>query len=83
MGYSTRNNGQIRTFWPDDTATKFYVPVSTRFDEIQARIKEEWPDAKPEEILFESAHIHTECLGYDYYDPMDYINFLVISYIKS
>ena len=82
MGYSYRNGGQIKDFWPDDTDNTFYI-VSNGCDNnlsnIQEKINEKWPGSSMERIHIYAERIHTQCLGYDLYDPMDYQDFLVIT----
>lgn len=83
MGYGTRSGPlghTIQTFWPDDTDTEMYLDASQiwTLTEIQARIDEKWPGASSENILFSSQKIHTDCLGYDLYDPFDYTDFIII-----
>lgn len=80
MGHGTRNNGQISTFWPDDTDTTKYLISSdyTTLEAILEKITEWWPDAKMSEIVITSECIHTDRLTYDLYDPSDYTNFIVI-----
>lgn len=79
MGYGTRS-GSIRTYWPDDTDTEMYLDAEQIWTqaEIQSRIDEKWPGASSENIIMSAQHIHTDCLGYDLYDPMDYTMFIVI-----
>jgi hypothetical protein len=83
MGYGTRNNGQIKTFWPDDTENDLYIAsdfISTSFQEILDRAKEKWGEELTlEEIMIEPEYIHTDCLTYDLHDPGDYTNFLHIT----
>jgi len=81
MGYGTRNNGQIQTFWPDDTDTEMYIDASIgmSLEEIKAKIDEKWPGASASNLVFTSRSIHTDCLGYDLYDPTDYTDFIIIT----
>ena len=84
MGYGTRPNrlgGDIRTFWPDDTDTEMYIDTSSTpvMADILQKIYEKWPDASLINITMEAREIHTDCLGYDMYDPTDYTNFFIIT----
>ena len=77
MGYSMR--GQIRTFWPDDNETEFYKHESATLAEIIEDAREKWgQDIQFEHIRVSSEYIHTDCLGYDRYDSIDYTEFLKI-----
>lgn len=81
MGYTTRPGTQIRDYWPDNTDTKIYIHCDTAaptLAEILQEIEEKWPGSSAENIRISAEKIHTHCLGYDLYDPMDYTNFLVI-----
>ena len=80
MGYGTRNNGQIKTFWPDDTDTELYLDATQvwSLSDIHARIEEKWPGASAENLVISGRSIHTDCLTYDCYDPMDYTDFIII-----
>jgi len=77
MGYSTRNNGQIRTFWPDDTYTEFYLEGSATLQQINEALAERNWNAATAQITPE--HIQTDCLDYDLYDAGDWTYFLRIS----
>lgn len=79
MGYTTRNNGDIRDFWPDDTDTEFYISSGTSIWHIIEMCKERWPDTNFSDIEIAPDYIHTSCLTYDSYDQSDYTNFLIIS----
>jgi hypothetical protein len=83
MGYGTRPGTlghTIRTFWPDDTDTELYLDATQiwSLSDIHARIEDKWPGASSENILMSSEKIHTDCLGYDLYDPSDYTDFIII-----
>ena len=86
MGYGTRNNGNIRTFWPDDTETKLYFDSNTfhpmGLDELLIKVKEKFPEASMTQIRFEVEYIQTDCLGYDLYDPGDYTTFLKVIWVR-
>ena len=81
MGYSTRNSGYIKDYWPDDTDTEFFMTGPISLGDIYDRASEKWPGILPEELSIDSEYIHTHCLTYDCYDPGDYTNFLKISKI--
>lgn len=81
MGYGTRNNGQIKTFNPDDTENRFYLEASSNhsISDIIQKAKEKWGEnIDLDDIYISSEHIHTDCLTYDQYDPFDYTDFLII-----
>lgn len=56
--------------------------VAVDFDEIRDQINAHFgrfhKKAELADFTFEAQHIHTECLGYDRYDPGDWTNYLVI-----
>lgn len=79
MGYSYRNNGAIKDFWPDDTDTEFYIVDDESLETIIEMCQTRWPDAKLSDIKIESEYIHTRCVTYDLYDFMDWTRFLKIS----
>lgn len=79
MGYSYRNNGQIKDYWPDDTDTILYISdENIEFNDLCERIKEKFGLSSFDNIMISSERIHTSCLTYDLYDPMDYTNFIVV-----
>lgn len=79
MGYSTRNNGLIKDYWPDDTDTEFYLTGSHTIVEIVHIAREKWRgNINYEDIVIESENIHTSCLTYDCHDSSDYTQFIVI-----
>lgn len=82
MGYGTRQQwgGTIKTFWPDDTDDEMYLTGSSQHSlaAIIEMCREKWPDTDFNDLLFESESIHTDCLDYNRYDPMDYTDFIVI-----
>lgn len=81
MGYYTRNGG-IRCFDPDDTDTEMYLlPNNLSLEDIIEKTNEKWPGAKFSDIEITSKKIHTDCLGYDLYDPSDWTDYLIITYI--
>lgn len=79
MGYSYRNNGAIKDFWPDDTEDTIYVSETFSLNEILDIINEKWPDIHLDFVDISSENIHTSCLTYDRHDPSDYTNFTVIT----
>lgn len=80
MPYGTRNNGQIQTFWPDDTEDEFYLDYSTSIKDILERIEAKWgKDIDPDKVQVGFDYIHTDCLTHDLYDPSDYTKFLRVS----
>lgn len=78
MGYSTRNNGQIKDFQPDNDENTLYVAGSMTFEELSEAIIAHFGDVTPDQITIESEYIHTSCITYDLYDPGDYTNFIII-----
>lgn len=82
MGYGKRD-GTIRTFWPDDTDKQFHLAAGTSLSTIMEKVKEKWgQDVDFENIDVTGEHIHTDCLGYDSYDPGDYTDFVVVTLVK-
>ena len=81
MGYSYRNNGQIKDFWPDDDANTMYrLSGNDSLQEIIELAQEKWPGSSLEDITVSAEKIHTSCLTYDLYDPSDYTDFVIITY---
>lgn len=82
MAYSTRNNSQIKDFWPDDSDTEMYLESGSprSLKELMEIAKKKWPDAMLSEIDISSEKIHTYCITYDQYDPGDYTDFIVLTY---
>jgi hypothetical protein len=80
MGRTTRPGTSITDFQPDDTDTKMYLNSTIHYhlQQLLEMIKEKWPAADLDKIVIGAEHIHTECLGYDRYDPGDYTNFILI-----
>jgi len=82
MGYTTckRWGGEIQSFWPDDGDDHFYITSHSQpsLAAILIMAQERWPGIDPNDILIEAEHIHTDCIGYDLYDPGDYTNFIRI-----
>lgn len=78
MGYSYRNGGQIKDYWPDDDENTIYL--SSSCDSLQDLIElaqNKWPGISLSEIEITSEKIHTHCLTYDLYDPGDYTDFII------
>ena len=79
MGYTTRPNTQIRDFWPDDTDTTMYIESnSITLNDLIRKAQDKWPGIDLNDIAITSEEIHTQCIGYDMYDPFDYTNFIVL-----
>ena len=83
MGYSYRNGGDIKDFWPDDTEDCIYLQADASMNYIMETIVDKWGQLSLDEIRIEAEYIHTSCLTYDQYDPSDYTNFLVIRRIAT
>lgn len=81
MGYGTRNNGQIKTFHPDDTENSFYLRGDSNhsISDIIQLAKEKWGEnIDLDDISISSEHIHTDYLECDQFYPCDYTDFLKI-----
>lgn len=79
MGYSYRNGGQIKDYWPDDDESTIYL--SSSCDSLQDLIElaqNKWPGINLSEIEITAEKIHTHCLTYDLYDPGDYTEFIIL-----
>lgn len=78
MGYSYRNKGQIKDFWPDDTDTEMYFPSFRELpmDSLVSIVKEKFGSL--DGVSISAERIHTECLGHDTYVPDDYTIFIVV-----
>lgn len=85
MAERIRPGTEIRDFTPDDTETDMYLSCeiqSYTFPDILEKAKEKWgPDTKFENLRITPEYIHCYCLGYDRYDPDDYVNYLLIQRI--
>jgi len=81
MAYGERKHahGTIRTYWPDDTDTEFYIEGSASLVTIIERARAKWPNTCDSRFQITPEHIHTDCLGYDLYDAGDWTYFLKIS----
>lgn len=83
MGYSYRNGGQIKDFWPDDTPTVFFIAQSATLEEIIERARERFGnDVQFKDLSISAQHIHTSCLTYDLHDSSDYTEFLEVSWLN-
>ena len=81
MGYSTDRRG-ITSFSPDNTDTELCIPCYNPISMISIidQAKTYFGDRfDMERIEIEPRYIHTNCIGYDEYDPGDYTNYLVVS----
>jgi len=66
------------TYWPSDSDNTIYISSDIKFNDMLDLIKEKWPNVSLEKINIETEYIHTDCIGYDVYDPMDYTTFIKI-----
>lgn len=81
MGYTTRNG--IKAFTPDDTDVEIYLEGSASLEYILERMRAKWgADTMLDDVEISSEYIHTDCLGYDKYDPGDYTNYVVVTLQK-
>lgn len=85
MGYTTRKHrgGETQHFWPDDTATEFYIEGGASLEEINEQILQKWGPIPLSQLRISAEFIHTDCLGYDLMDWGDYTNFLRITNTKG
>lgn len=84
MGYGTRNHGQIKTFWPDDTEEEFYIAFGEDLGTIVQMCKTRWgEDIRLDDIMITPEYIHTDCLTYDSYDSGDWTHFLRIKKVSA
>ena len=71
------------SFWPENTNTTMYIAMygEVDFEEILDSAKDHFknPQLTFDEITLSVDYIHTQCVGYDLYDPSDYTKFLVIT----
>jgi hypothetical protein len=87
MGYGKRSNG-ICTFWPDNTATEFYIATSSSIslkdaiEQAAAYFKTSTYELMCDAEI-QAEWIHTDCLSYDSYDSGDYTNFIRIEYKRK
>lgn len=80
----TYYRGQIECFEPDNTDSEIYIstayaPVS--MEEIMEACINQWGTFDLSKIKIEAEYIHTDCIGYDRYDPGDYTKYLKITRI--
>ena len=81
MGYIKDNRG-ITSFTPDNTADALFIPcygpvdMSELIEEAKKHFGERFVLSN---MRIEPRHIHTNCIGYDVYDPGDYTHYLVIT----
>lgn len=79
--------GSIRNFKPDDDEKTKYIDadyMEFSFSELIEIAKEKWgDDIDLDKLEISPDYIHTRCLGYDLYDPMDYDKYLVMTYQKN
>lgn len=87
MGYSTRPDGPsrldgggglIKTFTPDDTDDTIYLIAPSLSDMLDA-IEAKWGFVNTDDIEISAENIHTDCIGYDLYDPSDYTDYTVVT----
>ena len=89
MGYSYRNHGQIKDFWPDNDEKTFYLQsgFGTRtleviFNDAKTHFARFGIEVQMSDLEITAEKIHTYCLTYDRYDPGDWTDFLVIRKIE-
>ena len=63
---------------PKDDENTIYIRGERSFQSILELIQDKWPGVSLEDIEISSEYIHVYCIGYDLYDPSDYINYTVI-----
>ncbi|MBI5152958.1 MAG: hypothetical protein HZA36_00630 [Parcubacteria group bacterium] len=63
---------------PKDDENTMYISGEMSFQYLLDRIQEKWPGVSFEDIEISSEYTHVYCIGYDLYDPSDYINYTVI-----
>ena len=85
MGYGTRGGafgGKISTFEPDNTEKVLYINttyITVGLDEVLGKIREHFGVIPFGRFDIDAEYIHTDCLGYDSYDPGDYSNYIKIT----
>ena len=71
-----------RSYTPENDKNTLYINsnyISIGFEELQQCIENHFgAEINMADLSIEAEYIHTECLGYDLYDPSDYTRFLVI-----
>lgn len=79
MGYYYRFGTNIQCFQPDDDANNLWLQYDIELPYLLSQIRQHFgEDAKLEDFCIAPEYIHTDCLGYDRYDPGDYTNYLHI-----
>lgn len=68
--------------YPKDDENTIYISGETSLQSLLDTIQDKWPGVSLEDIEISSEYIHVYCIGYDRYDPGDYINYTVIRRIK-
>lgn len=80
MSYTTRNNGNITDFWPDDTEDTIYLTdYGMSISDLIDKANDKWPNVSLDDITISAEKIHTSCLYYDLYDGGDWTNFIVLT----
>lgn len=77
MGYETQNG--IKTFTPDNTETELWLPSETSMEDLFSAIESHFGDVNTTRLTLSAEHVHTNCLGYDAYDPGDYTNYIKVT----
>lgn len=69
------------TDYPKDTENVFYVEGYTHSSilSLLTLIQNKWPNVDLDTITITTEYRHVEAIGYDLYDPNDYINYIVIT----
>lgn len=75
VGYTYRNNGTIKDYWPDNTDSEMYFEGDSPLDAVVSIIEEKFGSLQ--DVTISAEYIHTRCLTYDMYDPFDYTCFIV------
>lgn len=80
MTYTSRNNGQITDFWPDNDDETIYIESigGISIPSLIQIAQEKWPNISLSDIEITSEKIHTHCITYDLYDAGDWTEFVVI-----
>lgn len=80
MGYSYRNGGLIKDYWPDDTEDTIYITGIISIAEVIEKATAKFGNMDLSKLLVMTDNIHTSCLTYDLYDSSDYTLFTIIQY---
>lgn len=91
MGHFTRGSGvwpdvKIRCFEPDNDENTLWIDInysSISISEILERCSDHFGKTTLDELTIEAENIHTDCLGYDEYDPTDYTMYLKITRVHG